>query len=1144
MLPLHRIALGFSAVMSLCGLVALAQDPNPRPLIVERVNENQLLTLKGNTPPVAEAKNDAGRVTPDLRMTDLILVLRRSPEQQAAFDAFVESQYDPGSPNFHHWLQANEVGEKFGPALADIATVSKWLESHGLSVDGISEDRMTIRFSGTAAQVESAFHTEIHNLVVKGERHISNMSDPQIPMALEAAVVGPKALHNFVPRPMHRTGAKVTLNQQTGKWERIPGTSPFDLAGFAGAKTIPQPEMATNGSGAVYEDMTPSDFATIYNVAPLWQSSIDGTGQTIAVVGRSDINTADVASFRSLFGLPAKTPNIIHNGTDPGACTGTTGSCTLDDQVENTLDVEWSGAIAKNATIDLVVTQQTNSNDPIYESANYVINHNTASVLSVSYGLCELGMGTANNTAYNNLWHTASSAGIAVFTATGDSGSPACDQGQSSSTPYGANFGLSVSGVASTPYDTAVGGTDFTWCNPTPSGGGCASGSPYWAVSNNSTTGANAQSYLPEVPWNDTCTTPAGINYIKALQGIFGGASVTDAESACNYIANNYLAILNAHAGNPDLSFFVNVEGAGGGASNCTTSDGSHPSSCTGGYATPSWQTGVTGLPGDGKRHVPDVSFFAGAGFFNSAYIVCVSAAGTCLTSTSATSGQTAQEIGGTSVSTPAMAGVMALINQKAGSAQGNPNSVLYHLAAQQTYSSCKSETGTVSNGCYFNDVDAGTIAMPCESGSPNCTVGTSGDAYGVLSGFAAGVGYDSATGLGSLNVANVVNAWPATTGTATATVTVTPASNSIVSNQSLNVTVAVSGSSGTPTGSVTLSSGSYTSAAATLTSGSATITIPANKLAAGTATLTANYGGDATYAMASGTGSVTVTQAVLLTPTVTVSANPTSFSSGQGTIVSVAVSGSGGTPGGTVVLTSGSFTSASHTLAADGTTTFNLSPGLLAVGTDTITAQYSGDSVYAAANGTTQVTVTQATYSLAATAPAAINRGSQATSTVTVSTSNGYSGTIAVTCTLTTSPTGASNLPTCAVTGSPVALSATVSTGNATATVSTTAATASMQKPRVGGWAEGGGAVLALLMFLGVPARRRAWRAMLGMVVLMLAVGSFSACGGGGGGSNGGGGGGGSAGTTSGDYTFTVTATGTPAQNPAPTKTFTVHVN
>src|ERR1700758_4209020 len=166
MRPLHRLAFPCIAMVLMSGVLSSAQSTASKPLIVERVNENQLITLKGNVPPAATAKNDRGRVSSAMRMSGLVLVLRRSPEQQTAFDAFVASQYDATSPNFHHWLQPEEVGERFGPAPSDIAAVSSWLASHGLSVDEISQDRMTIRFGGTAAQVEGAFHTEIHNLLV------------------------------------------------------------------------------------------------------------------------------------------------------------------------------------------------------------------------------------------------------------------------------------------------------------------------------------------------------------------------------------------------------------------------------------------------------------------------------------------------------------------------------------------------------------------------------------------------------------------------------------------------------------------------------------------------------------------------------------------------------------------------------------------------------------------------------------------------------------------------------------------------------------------------------------------------------------------------------------------------------------------
>ncbi len=923
------------------------------------------------------AKNDRGRVSSAMQMSGLVLVLRRSPEQQEAFDTFVASQYDPTSPNFHHWLQPAEVGEKFGPALGDIATVSSWLGSHGLSVDEVSQDRMTIRFSGSAAQVEGAFHTEIHDLLVNGKPHISNMSEPQIPMALDPVVLGPKALHNFIPRPLHRLGGKAMLNRDTGKWERLP-----DANGVAKAV---HPEMGFScGASCQVEDVAPSDFATIYNVAPLWSGGVDGTGQTIAIAGRSDVRATDVATFRSTFGLTGGTFNTIHNletGTvDPGYCASTAPSalCTLDDQIENALDVEWSGAVAQKATIDLVVTQQTNTNDAIFDSAQYIITNKTAPIINVSYGQCELFLGTNGNTAYNNLWQSASTQGIAVFTATGDSGSPSCDQGgDSAGTPYPAQYGLTVSGIASTAFNTAVGGTDLNWGT---------TAAPYWNVTNSATNGSTAKGYVPETPWNDSCTNPLELSYFQFVATYLNNHGVsapnpTNAEAACNLVAN-YWVNVKAIAG-VDISSAVDTVGGSGGSSNCTSSNGAAVATCAGGYAKPAWQAGVTGIPSDNKRDIPDVSFFAGNGLLGSAYLICVSDWGACITSPTTTVEPSVGEIGGTSASSPAMAGVMALINQKAGSAQGNPNSQLYVLAGKQTYLSCTAETVTSSSSCYFNDIDTGTIAMPCASGSPNCTVSTSGDTIGVLSGFAGATGYDEATGLGSLNVANVVNGWSTTTtGTATATVAVSASPASITSAQGTTVTVTVTGASTTPTGSVVLTSGTFTSSSMSLSGGSASFSVAAGALAVGTDTVTASYSGDATYAVASGTTSVTVTQAALLTPTVAVAPASGSINTGQTLNVTATVTGTGAAPTGTVTLSGGGYTSSAQALAS-GSATIAIPANSLSAGTDSLTVSYSGDSNYSTATGSSSVTVAHPPMPLQP-APANVSRGSSATSTIT----------------------------------------------------------------------------------------------------------------------------------------------------------------
>ena len=734
-------------------------DIQATPRIVGRIDSSQLTPLRGSRPPLARTVYDRGQVHADLPMGDLFLVLRRAPEVQQAFDSFVASEYDPASPNFHRWLTADQIGERFGPAAIDIETLTFWLRSQGLHVDEVSKDRVSIRFSGSAEQVQAAFHTEIHSLDVKGTSHLANITGASIPTALAPVVSGVRGLHNFFPRPLHRLGQRVVRNAGTGKWERAFGTPATEtLNPMLAPMTRPKPLFGTTDTyGDAIEDVAPYDFATIYNVLPLWQQTtpVDGTGQTIAIAGTSNIVLADVAAFRTTFGLPtsaaANTPKVIVTNSDPGACSNFADTCS-GDLIENTLDVEWSGAVAKGASIVLVTSSATTaSTDPLYLSENYIVQNKTASIMNVSYGECELLLGDAGNTQYSNLWQTAAAEGISVFVASGDGGSPACDQGFDAvdGVPYAAQFGLAVNGLASTVYDTAVGGTDLNWGS---------SAATYWSTTNSATNQSSAAGYIPEVPWNSTCTNPLIFSTLASDASFIGAAAVTDAESACNFVVNNFSSISTNYG--VQLAGLVDDVGGGGGKSNCTVGDGSDPSSCTTGYSKPTWQAGVTGIPTDGRRDIPDVSFFASNGFLGSSYLICVSGGGNACTY-SATAEPSAQEVGGTSVASPAMAGVMALINQKAGAAQGNPNPTLYSLASTQTYSACSSESAKASGACLFNDIDTGTIAMACLNGSLYCTTAVSTDAAGVLSGFAAGAGYDMATGLGSLNVANVVKKWP-----------------------------------------------------------------------------------------------------------------------------------------------------------------------------------------------------------------------------------------------------------------------------------------------------------------------------------------------------------------------------------------------
>ncbi|HZC25164.1 MAG TPA: S53 family peptidase, partial [Candidatus Binatia bacterium] len=603
-------------------LCALAQNATeemiaaPAPLITGTIDESQLTTLQGNTHPLARAEFDLGTAPASLPMQRMLLVLKRSPQQESTLAKLLDDQQDKNSPNYHKWVSPEQFGKQFGPTDNDMQVITSWLQSHGFEV-GATKGRGVLEFSGSASQVRETFHTTIHKYLVNGEQHWANASDPQIPSALTPAVAGVASLNDFRPRAMNSPAGAFSRDPVTGKITAVHSEFTFPAGCVENDKV----------QGACYYALGPYDFATIYDVLPLWNAGINGTGETIAIVGESNINVQDVANFRSLFGLPVNNPTVILNGPDPGLAP---------DESEADIDVQWSGAVAPNATIDFVVSQSTESTAGVDLSAVYIVENNLAPVMSESYGYCELGLGASGNQFYSNLWQQAAAEGITVFVSSGDNGSAGCDN-INTNPPAPAQYGLKVSGFASTPYNVAVGGTDFNdFSNP----------ATYWSISNNSTTQASALSYIPETTWNDSCT--------NAIFGTVGFS--TNAETNCN---------------DSRLVNFVVPEGGSGGVSNCTTPSGLTPASCAGGYAKPSWQSG-TGVPADGKRDIPDVSLFASNGFMGSFYIICQSdqTYGTCnLNSTSYFLG-----FGGTSVSSPAFAGILALGNQQTGSRQGNAN--------------------------------------------------------------------------------------------------------------------------------------------------------------------------------------------------------------------------------------------------------------------------------------------------------------------------------------------------------------------------------------------------------------------------------------------------------------------------------------
>ncbi len=478
-----------AALCASAGQMTWAQKAPVPSRVVEQIDETRTVRIEGNVHPLARAEFDRGAVAESQPMTRMLLLLQRSPEQETALRQLLDAQQTKSSGNYHAWLTPEQFGQQFGPADADVQAVTGWLTKQGFQVAKVAAGRMAIEFNGTTAQVQNAFQTRIRRYVVNGVEHIANSSDPAIPQALAPVVKGVVSLNNF---PKHSQFHRV------GSFQR-------DLA----TGQVKALFTYTSANGTFY-GVGPADFAKIYNIPP----TATGAGQSIAVVGQSNINIQDVRDFRSMFGLPANDPQIILNGPDPGL---------TPDEGEADLDVEWAGAVAPAATIKFVVSQGTTSDFTqvsagVDLSALYIIDNNIAPVLSESYGLCEAALGTSGNTFYSSMWQQATAEGITVVVAAGDNGSAGCDP---STNANAATQGIAVNGFASTPYNVAVGGTDFNQFN---------NETQYWNSTNAATTQLSAKGYISEVPWDDSlcaanfpnpCTTvdPSGGDVSAASGG-------------------------------------------------------------------------------------------------------------------------------------------------------------------------------------------------------------------------------------------------------------------------------------------------------------------------------------------------------------------------------------------------------------------------------------------------------------------------------------------------------------------------------------------------------------------------------------------------------------------------------------------------
>jgi subtilase family serine protease len=945
-----------------------------RDRIVGSINSGSRVALPGMIMARAKRSTDLGLAPADTKLNSLSLRFSMTADQQADLTQLLAAQLNPSSPSYHQWLTPEQFGARFGLSSADLSKVSAWLTSQGFTITSVARSSNYINFTGTVAQAQTAFGTTIHSLSYNGEQHISNITDPVLPSAVASVVTAVTGLNNFKLKPRSRARQ----------------TSAIDPS---------QPLYTQTVGGVTSHYISPADFYTIYDFNPLLTAStpINGSGITIAVMGQTDLTAnpdPNIAAFRSAAGLPSLTANPIKLqlvGTDPGLSTG--------DIDEAHLDLEWSGAAAPGATILYVYS------DDVFTSLQSAISNKVAPIITISYGECESGWGTAMLASNNVLLEQANAQGQTVMSSSGDAGATDCD------VTGLATEGLNVDFPASSPYVTAAGGTMFSGDVTTPA--------TYWSNTNSSTGGSVLASpgYIPEQPWNET-TASAGLG--------------------------------------DDLG---NGGGAGGGGASAF-------------FSKPAWQVG-TGVPSDSARDLPDFSLNAAAE--HDGYLVCSSGDSTTTVEPTCTngflsSGGVPNVFGGTSFVAPTFAGILALVEQKLGNTTGlgNVGPTLYGFLNGPTYSS------------VFHDVTSGNNSVPCTQGTLNCPTGSP-------IGYNAGTGYDQASGIGTIDVNQLVNGWSSVTPTGTGstigagitTTALTTSSQtcavSASSTLALSVTVTGSITGTTPTGTVQffVDNVAVVGASVPLSSGTASYPLALSSLASGGHTISAVYSGDGNYAGSKGT---------LLAPA--------SLSA--------------------VVIENGS--------------SFPLYPNGALASVDIVSSSKPDFSITNTSSSSTPcsgaVTVQ----------PSATASGI----TFTITPFNGFTGTVNLSA---TNQDGMAATTSFSV--SPVSITTSAGVTTSFVVQASQATTAKTIKPKlmpsgrypsnkVPWYAAGSGATLACMLLLTLPRRRR-WGALL---VAMLSIAAFTVAGCGGSSTSNSGGGGGGGGTTPvtpaspGTYTFTVTAT------------------
>jgi subtilase family serine protease len=880
MIHLRSILKPASAAFAVFASLAIQAQPDALRRVAQPIDETRLSPLAVHIRSAANADNDRGPVDESSSVGHIVLILSRTVEQQQDLDAFVDELHNPRSEEYQKWITPAEFGTRFGPSDEDVAAVSEWLKSKGFSIEDIPPSKTHITFTGTVGQMRDAFHVEIHHLMVNGEAHQSAMNQPRIPAALAPVVAGFRQLDDFWPKPHIENAGVLIRDLKTGKTTRV------DDGG-----TVPSPEanISDTLNGNSYYAVGPQDFYTIYNETPLLNAGITGAGVTIAVIEQTEIVPADVTAFRKAFGLPAypAAPNSTEGGVNYiyGTASGVGGDTACiaplktsqgnGNQEEASLDVEWAGAVAPRAIIDFVACGKSGSgigSAGIEIAAEHVVNKlaGTVSAASLSYGECETDLGSSGAAYFSNLWEQFVTAGITPVVSSGDSGPDRCDQGESA-----AAFAPSVNGLGSSAYNISTGGTDFS--DAYISNYYTTSPVTTWWSTTNAQGNSSALSYIPEKAWGGHCSDPLYASYLEFNKNVDYGTTYTPI-GIC-------MGAAEAQAGS-----LISVSGGGGGVSVYNK--------------IPSWQSvyGVGMYSGSRAfRNVPDIALFASSGFWGHLLPYCDSDVTACTFSESNGTLQSAGA-GGTSFVAPQVAGLMALVRQKTGQKTGLANTNLYKLATKEYGTEGSSNTANlaecsgsaqganVGGTCIFRDIAADTPSLqgktiasatlePCYANpslkTPDCYKdGQTNIAYGISSvpgapastlAYYAGAGYDLTTGLGSVNIYDLVEGWNGETlgFPSTTTLSASPASISTTENVTLTATVVDTGrgKSTSPGGKVEFYEGSTSgkllgtgpivaactgAGPATTCHGTATLSAAGSKLESGSNRIVAHFEGDA----------------------------------------------------------------------------------------------------------------------------------------------------------------------------------------------------------------------------------------------------------------------------------------------------------